>query len=69
MFGFQTFWPLNILKDHAEGLTEGIVQLFDSKGKASVEAVNAVKDHGDILRGAAGSSRSCGGAVVCVALV
>lgn len=53
----------------AAGLTEGVVQLFDSEGEAAVRAVNAEEDHGDVLRRAADGSRCCGGAVVCVALV
>lgn len=63
------FSALKYSQGSCRRLTEGIVQLFDGEGKASVEAVNAVEDHGDILGGAAGGSRSCGGAVVCVALV
>lgn len=43
--------------------------LSDSEGEATVRAVNAKEDHGDVLRGAAGGPRSCGGAVVGVALV
>lgn len=50
-------------------LTEGVVQFFDREGEAAVGALNAEEDHGDVLRGAAGGSWGCGGAVVCVALV
>ena len=50
-------------------LTEGVVQLFDGEGEATVSAVEAEEDHGDVLRGAAGGSCCRGGAVVCVALV
>lgn len=35
-------------------LTEGVVQLLDSEGEATVRAVDAEEDHGNILRGAAG---------------
>lgn len=45
------------------------MQLPDSEGEATVSAVNAKEDHGDILRRAAGGSRRCGGTEVCVALV
>lgn len=43
--------------------------LFDSECEATVRAVNAEEDHGDVLRRAACGSCCCGGAVVCVALV
>lgn len=45
------------------------MQLFDGEGEATVRALDAEEDHGDILRGAAGGSWSRGGAVVSVALV
>lgn len=45
------------------------MQLFDCKGEATLRAVNAEEDHGDVLRGAAAGSWHWRGAVVCVALV
>lgn len=45
------------------------MQLLDGKGEATVGAVNAEEDHGNVLRGAAGGSGALGGAVVRVTLV
>lgn len=45
------------------------MQLLHGKGEATVRAVNAEEDHGDVLRGAAGGPGALGGAVVGVALV
>lgn len=45
------------------------MQLLDGEGEATVGAVNAEEDHGDVLRGAAGGPGTLGGAVVGVALV
>lgn len=69
LFCFKTFQPLSDFKDGAAGLTEGVVQLFDSEGEAAVGAVDAEEDHGDVLGGAAGGSWCRGRAVVRVALV
>lgn len=45
------------------------MQLLHGEGEATVRAVDAEEDHGDVLRGAAGGPGALGGAVVGVALV